>query len=76
MTSIYDEAKARGMFSNRRFRVESILNDMGEDDKESLAAALADFDIPHTRIAHVLGERGWPVSANAIANYRRVKVKA
>jgi hypothetical protein len=73
MTSIYDEVKARGRCSNRRFRVDSIISEMGDDDKESLAAALADIDIPSGRIAHVLSERGWPISSNAIANYRRAK---
>jgi len=76
MTSIYDEVKARGPRSNRRFRVDSILKEMDSDDEASFIAALDDLDIPSTRIAHVLNERGWSVSSNAIANYRRAKANA
>ena len=48
---------------------------MEEDDAESLMAALADQDIPSMRISEVLAERGWAISANAVANYRRAKVR-
>ena len=75
MTSIYDEVKLRGRRQIQRFRIDIILGGMEEDDAESLMAALADQDIPSMRISEALAERGWAISANAVANYRRAKVR-
>ena len=55
-------------------RVDTILEAMDDDDRESLLAALADPDVQTQRIAMVLTDRGWAVSWSAVKNWRRKQV--
>ena len=68
---LYQEMKSRGRKKPQRYRVAVILDELAEDQKDSLLAALEDDGIPHARIAEVLSEQGHGVSSNAVANYRR-----
>tara|TARA_R110000824_G_scaffold137197_1_gene301260 strand:+ start:208 stop:435 length:228 start_codon:yes stop_codon:yes gene_type:complete len=56
------------------FRVEVILDQLPEDEADSLRAALNDPDVLTAKIAHVLTDHGYPVSSNAVSNYRRARV--
>ena len=57
-----------------KMRVDTILEAMDDDDRESLLAALADPDVQTQRIAMVLTDRGWAVSWSAVKNWRRKQV--
>lgn len=55
----------------QRFRLDVILEELADDERGSVLAALADTSVFNSRIAEVLTEHGYPVSANAVGNYRR-----
>lgn len=69
---LYQEMKSRGRKKPQRLRIDVILDQLPEDQRESLLAALADIGIPHVRISEVMSEQGYGISPNAVSNYRRV----
>jgi hypothetical protein len=55
---------------NRLLKVDLLLADLNEEDRESLLSALREPSIPIRRIVKVLNKRGISVSREAISNWR------
>lgn len=56
-------------------KVDSILNGMNKQDRESLLTALHESKISASKIAEVLTTRGQPVGKQAISLWRSVNTK-
>lgn len=69
MADLYSEMRL-GKSRGGKFKVDEILGSMDEEDRASLRAALCDSGVQTQRVAHVLTERGWPVSWSAVKNWR------
>jgi len=54
----------------QRFRLDIILEELPEDEAQSVLAALNDPAVLTSKIAQVLCKYGHPISANAVGNYR------
>ncbi len=67
---LHAEMKA-GRKTIQRFRLEVILEELDDGERDSVLAALADTSVFTSRIAEVLTGHGYPVSANAVGNFRR-----
>ena len=70
MTDFYAEMQSYDPPSWQRFKIDLILEDMPEDEAESLRAALNDPDIAHITVSKVLSAHGRVVSAGAVRNWR------
>jgi hypothetical protein len=57
----------------QRFRVEVILEELPEDEAQSVLAALNDPHVLTSKIAQVLCKHGHSISSNAVSNYRQQK---
>ena len=72
MSDLYTQMKNRRSNRIQDFKINIIMDQMGDDESASLLAALQDRDIPHVAISEVLAKNGYNVSTNAVANWRRV----
>ena len=72
MSDLYTQMKNRRSNRIQDFKINIIMDQMGDDESASLLAALHDRDIPHVAISEVLASNGYNVSPNAVANWRRV----
>jgi hypothetical protein len=69
---LYAEMQGTGKIV-QRFRLDAILDELPEDEAESVMAALNDPAVLHSKIANVLCKYGHPISPNAVSNYRHKK---
>ena len=69
---LYTEMQGAGK-PTQRFRLEVILEELPADEAESLLVALSDPAVLSTRISEVLAKHGYPISDNAVRNYRQKK---
>lgn len=65
----------KGSGTTRGGKVDSILNGMNKQDRESLLTALHETKISPNKIADVLTTRGIPVGKQAIQLWRSAHVK-
>lgn len=69
---LYAEMQGAGK-QTQRFRLEVILEELPEDEAQSVTAALNDPAVLTSKIAQVLCKYGHPISSNAVSNYRQKK---
>ena len=63
-----------GSKPTQRFKLDVILEQLPDDEAASVLAALNDSAVLSTKISAVLCIHGYPLSTNAVRNYRRQKI--
>jgi hypothetical protein len=66
-----EELRNEGSLPRNRFRVDELLNELNEEDRRDLLAAIKDENLHIATITRVLRRNGHAISENAIRNYRR-----
>ena len=70
MGKLGEQLRNEGRPRSNRFRIEEILDEMNEEDRKDLVAAIKNDEIKIAAIARVLRRNGHKVSENAIRHYR------
>ena len=71
MGNLLNDIKNEGSRMGKKPRILEILEELSEEDKNDLLAALDDHSIPASNIREAMKKRGYKLNIDVIGRYRR-----
>jgi hypothetical protein len=69
--NLLNDIKSEGSRMGKKSRILEILEELSDEDREDLLAALDDHSIPASNIREAMKKRGHKLNVDVIARYRR-----